>query len=177
MKKIFTIGHSTRSAQEFLRLLLKHSIECVADVRRFPSSSKHPHFTRGRLEEILKKYGIDYVWFESLGGYRKKILDSSPNIAIQSEGFRNYADYMLTESFKEAIEQLEALASERRTVIMCAERFFWRCHRKFISDFLVIRGWKVIHILNDRTSEHKLSQTARVVGGRIIYDKVMHNKK
>ena len=176
LREIYTIGHSNRSVEEFLRLLLKYGIECVADVRRFPSS-RHPHFTQDRLKEILEKYGIAYVWFESLGGYRRRILDSSPNTAIQSEGFRNYADYMLTDSFTRAIEQLEALALEKRTAIMCAERFFWRCHRKFISDFLVIRGWRVIHILDNRTIEHRLSQIARVAGGKIIYDKAMHDKK
>jgi len=176
MRKIYTIGHSNRSIDEFLRLLLKYGVESIADVRRFPTS-KHPHFNQETLKEILDKHGITYSWFEALGGYRKRIMDDSPNIAIQSEGFRNYADYMLTDGFVKAIEKLEALASERRTAIMCAERFFWRCHRKFISDFLIIKGWKVIHILENRTIDHKLSETARIVSGKIIYDKMIANKK
>ncbi len=84
---------------------------------------------------------------------------------------------MLTDEFLEAIEKLEALASERRTAIMCAEKFFWRCHRKLISDFLVARGWNVIHILDDRTAEHRLSEVARIVHGKIIYDKKTVDKK
>ena len=176
MRRIYTIGHSNRSIDKFLRLLLKHGIESLADVRRFPSS-KHPHFNQDKLKEILGEYGIDYVWFQSLGGYRKKILDKSPNVAIQSEGFRNYADYMLTDEFVKAIEELEDLASERRTAIMCAEKFFWRCHRKFISDFLVVRGWEVVHILDNRIISHKLSESARIIHGRIIYDKVTGDKK
>lgn len=176
MRRIYTIGHSNRSVEEFLRLLLKHDIESVADVRRFPSS-KHPHFNQEMFREILERYGITYFWFESLGGYRKKIFDSSPNLAIQSKGFRNYADYMLTDEFIKAIEELEHIASERRTAIMCAERFFWKCHRKFISDFLLVRGWKVFHILDNRIIVHKLSKSARIIHGRIIYDKVTGNKK
>ena len=176
MRRIYTIGHSSRSMDEFLRLLLKHEIESLADVRRFPSS-KHPHFNQEVLKEVLERHGIAYFWFEALGGYRKRILDRSPNVAIQREGFRNYADYMLTDEFVKAIEELEHLASEKRTAIMCAEKFFWRCHRMFISDFLVVRGWKVIHILEERDIEHRLSKMARVVGGKVIYDKMIGNKK
>jgi len=168
-KTIYTIGHSNRSIEEFLRLLLKYNVEVLADVRRFPTS-KHEHFKSENLKKHLKKVGVEYVWFGSLGGYRKKILDASPNIAIRSEGFRNYADFMLTDEFKQEIIKLADLAARRRTAIMCAEKFFWRCHRKFISDYLLLLGFEIVHIINDRTLKHKLSRQARIVNDTIIYD-------
>jgi len=176
IRRIYTIGHSNRSLDEFLRLIFKYEVKAIADVRRFPSS-RHQHFKKENLKEILATYDIDYIWIEALGGYRRQIVKESPNIAIQSEGFRNYADYMLTDEFLKAIGELENIASVKRTAIMCAEKFFWKCHRKFISDFLVVRGWKILHILDDKLLEHKLSETARVDSDKIIYDKIANNKQ
>ncbi len=167
--EIYTIGHSNRSFDEFLRLLLKYGIRVVADVRRFPTS-KFDHFKKESLEQTLPKFGIDYVWFEKLGGYRKKILDESPNIAIKSEGFRNYADYMLTVEFREEISKLLDIAKRKRLAIMCAEKFFWRCHRKFISDYLTYLGVRVLHILNDKLVVHKISKEARITDSGLVYD-------
>ncbi len=170
MPVIYTIGHSNRTMEEFLEILLKYGIEVVADVRRFPTS-KFVHFKQSELKRYLKESGIEYIWFEGLGGYRKKILKRSPNIAIKSEGFRNYADYMLTEDFRREVLRLADVAIRKRTAIMCSERFFWRCHRRFLSDYLILLGFDVIHIINDRTVKHRMSRNARVVGGnRIIYD-------
>jgi len=171
IKRIFTIGHSNRKAEEFVELLIRNEIEILTDVRRFPTS-KFPHFKGEYLRQILSESGIEYYWFPTLGGYRKKIMDDSPNKAIKSEGFRNYADYMLTEEFKTAIEELQEIAVLRPSAIMCAEKLYWRCHRKFISDYLAMKGWKVIHILNDRKVEHKISKEARIVNGRLIYDRL-----
>ena len=168
--EIYTIGHSNRTIDNFLSTLSFHRIECVVDVRRFPKS-KFPHFTRENLELHLRSNGIEYVWMEGLGGYRKKILDKSPNTAIKSEGFRNYADYMLTEKFREEIEKLIEVASRKRTAIMCAEMLYWRCHRKLISDFLILRGFRVLHIINNEVREHKLSKEARITDFGLIYDK------
>jgi len=155
--------------EEFLELLLSYSINCVADVRRFPKS-KFPHFSKEELQMRLKSEGIEYFWLEGLGGYRRRIFEESPNKAIRSEGFRNYADYMLTEKFKAAVEELIKIALEKRTAIMCAEKLYWKCHRKFISDYLVFRGFKVIHILDHRCREHVMSKNARVTDFGIIYD-------
>ena len=168
---IFTIGHSNRSIGEFLGLLFKNKIKSLVDVRRFPTS-KFPHFRGENLKQYLMENEIEYHWIRELGGYRKKIVDSSPNIAILSQGFRNYADYMLTPEFKSAIGKLENIAFKKRTTIMCAEKLYWRCHRKFISDYLAMKGWKVIHILNDRKVGHKISKEARIVNGRLIYDRL-----
>lgn len=169
MKEIYTIGHSNRSIEEFKRLLIEHSVEVLADVRRFPSS-KYEHFKQDKLKESLKDVGIDYIWFEGLGGYRKKILENSPNTAIKSRGFRNYADYMLTNEFREEVEKLIEIAEKRKVAIMCSEKFFWKCHRKFISDYLTFRGFIVIHIINDVVKEHRLSREARVTDIGLIYD-------
>ncbi len=169
--RVYTIGHSNRSIEEFLRLLRKYSIEAIADVRRFPTS-KYEHFKAEKLKAYLERESIEYHWFEKLGGYRRKILDDSPNIAIKSEGFRNYADYMMTDEFKSEAEKLMDLARRKITAIMCAERFFWRCHRKFISDYLTIKGFEVLHIIDGETRKHKLSKEARIVGDNIVYDLV-----
>lgn len=168
--EIYTIGHSNRTIDNFLSTLLSHKIECVVDIRRFPKS-KFPHFTRENLKLHLRSNGIDYVWMEGLGGYRKKIFDKSPNTAIKSEGFRNYADYMLTEKFRDEVEKLIEIASRNRTAIMCAEMLYWRCHRKFISDFLFLKGFRVLHIINNEIKEHRLSKEARITDFGLIYDK------
>lgn len=169
IKRIFTIGHSNRNAEEFVELLIKNEIGALIDVRKFPSS-KFPHFKGEYLRQILSETGIEYYWFPTLGGYRKKIMDDSPNKAIKSEGFRNYADFMLTFEFKQAIEELEEVAKAKLSVIMCAEKLYWRCHRRFISDYLTMRGWRVIHILNERRVDHRISKEARIVDGKLIYD-------
>ncbi len=169
MLEIYTIGHSNRTISEFIRLLKKYRIQALIDVRRFPSS-RFEHFKKERLEKILAGEGIDYIWRGELGGYRREGMKNSPNIAIKSEGFRNYADYMMSNEFKEAIEGVIKIAREKRTAIMCAERLFWRCHRKFISDYLTVKRVKVVHIINDRVRVHALSPEARIVGDKIAYD-------
>ncbi len=171
MVLVYTIGHSNRSIDEFVRLLLKHGIEVLADVRRFPTS-KYEHFKQENLREHLAAVGIEYVWFEKLGGYRKKVFEKSPNVAIKSEGFRNYADYMMTDEFRREIDKLLEIANVKRIAIMCAEKFFWRCHRKFIADYLTFLGHTVVHILNDELRRHRLSREARVVNNTLVYDVV-----
>jgi len=132
MKSIFTIGHSTRSFEEFLSLLKQFKISILVDVRRFPTS-KLEHFKKEKLEDFLKREGIEYIYLgEKLGGYRKG----------------GYKRYIETEEFMEGIKELEKIAEKGRTAIMCAERFPWRCHRKYISMVLEKRGWKVAHILD-----------------------------
>lgn len=168
---IYTIGHSRRSFKEFLRILKRFEIAVLADIRRFPSS-KFEHFRKERLEKTLPENGIDYVWFEELGGYRRKVLENSPNTAIESEGFRNYADYMLTEEFRHAAEKLAEMAKERRVAVMCAERLYWRCHRMMLSDYLhAILGFEVVHIIDlVNTRKHRLSRHARVGKEGLVYD-------
>ncbi|MEN3010026.1 MAG: DUF488 domain-containing protein [Candidatus Bipolaricaulaceae bacterium] len=169
---LFTLGHSTRTLGEFLFLLAAYGVELVADTRAYPSSQRYPHFAQGALAKALKRQGIEYVWLgRELGGYRKTGLGAaSPNKAWGSPGFRNFADHMLTEEFQKGMERLLALAEGRRVAILCAERFWWRCHRRLIADWLVAHGHRVIHIVDvGRTVEHELPSFARVEGGRVTY--------
>lgn len=169
--KLFTIGHSNRSFEEFLKILKKFEIEVLADVRRFPSS-KFNHFKKEFLEKILPENGIEYIWIEKLGGYRKRIFEHSPNKAIENEGFRNYADYMLTKDFQEEIRILEEIARKKRACIMCAEKLYWKCHRLLLSDYLaIVTDFEVIHILDaENTRKHSPSRHARRTEKGLIYD-------
>ena len=146
--RLFTIGHSNRSFEEFKCLLKEFQIQVIADVRRYPSSRKFPHFNQDTLSGLLEAEGIQYVWMEALGGLRHTGRDKkSPNVGLRSPAFRNYADHMMTEKFLDAAQKLLVLAAKEPTAIMCAERFFWKCHRRLLSDFLVARGVDVTHIL------------------------------
>jgi uncharacterized protein (DUF488 family) len=137
---VYTIGHSTRTLDELIEALQAHSIQTLVDIRSFPMSRRLPYFNSESLEKHLPETGIRYAWIKALGGYRKKIRDDSPNIALRSPGFRNYADHMLTEDFQRAAAELVQLAEQSRTAYMCAERVYFRCHRMLVSDWLVAHG-------------------------------------
>ena len=126
--RLWTVGHSTRSLDQFLELLAAHDIEVVADVRRYPGSRRWPHFAREPLAESLAVRGLGYEWFPELGGRRAPHADSA-NTAWRSAAFRGYADYMATEPFAEGLARLADLGCGLRTAIMCAEAVWWRCHR------------------------------------------------
>ena len=146
---IYTIGHSTRRIEDFLAMLQAAGIACIADVRRFPRSRRHPHFNGDALAKSLAAAGILYRHFEALGGRRGKAPEGpSPHTLWREEPFRNYADYAGTEEFRVALDALEAAASERPVAIMCAEAVWWRCHRRIIADYLIARGDEVVHILD-----------------------------
>lgn len=169
MALIYTIGHSTRSLQDFLALLRQHGIQLLVDVRRFPSSRRHPHFAREALASALELNGIEYLHEPEMGGRRSARPDSE-NTAWRVKGFQGYADHMDTPEFRAALERLIARSGERRTAVMCAEITPWRCHRQLIADALVARGHQVRHIVtSDRIEEHRLNPNARVYGDRLIY--------
>jgi uncharacterized protein (DUF488 family) len=167
---IFTIGHSTHGSEEFLKLLRSQGIEAVADVRRYPSSRRLPHFNAGSLAEALPREGIDYVELgEALGGRRKPRPDTT-NTGWRVAGFRGYADHMESAEFRSALAELEGLARERRTAFMCAEGPWWRCHRQLIADALLARGWEVHHLMPDgRLEQHRLTPFAVVAGDAVTY--------
>ncbi len=170
---LYTIGHSNRSFPEFAGLLGEHHVSHLVDIRRHPGSRAFPHFNRENLRANLARRNIDYTWLEELGGRRRTGRgEESPHVVLYSEGFRNYADYMRTEAFRRAIRRLHTIARRRTTAVMCAERFFWKCHRRLLSDHLVAQGWDVIHILGpEETRQHSLSDMARVTAdGEVIYD-------
>ena len=142
-KKIYTLGHSTRSFEEFLEILKIFGINLVVDVRRFPSSKKFPWFNKENLEKELRKNDIEYFHFIELGGYRK-------------EGYENFVK---SEEFENSIKRLLEIVEGKVATIVCSERFFWRCHRKYISEYLSKMGIKVIHILDkEKLYEHKPSK-------------------
>ena len=170
MATLYTIGHSTRTLEELIDALKAHEIETLVDIRSFPVSRRLPHFNRESLEAALPAAGIRYVWMKELGGYRKKIRDDSPHVALRSRSFRNYADYMLTPEFELAAEQLVEIANGSRTAYMCAERVWFHCHRMIVSDWLVAHGHTVLHIDGiGPVRQHKLTAEGRVVDGKLIY--------
>jgi len=172
MTVILTIGHSTRDLADFSRVLQAHDVRLLEDIRAFPMSRRHPHFNREHLELWLPEIGCDYVWEKDLGGRRSKQMpaDESPNIALRNPSFRNYADYMLSGQFSVAIDRLVERAEKQRTAIMCAEQLYFRCHRMLVSDFLVSRGCKVLHIMDEKPpKEHALTKEARIVDGKLVY--------
>jgi uncharacterized protein (DUF488 family) len=168
---LFTIGHSTRSLDELIEALRAHGVERLVDIRSFPMSRKWPQFNRDNLECELPKTGVEYVWMKALGGRRKKIRQDSPNTALRSNSFRNYADYMLTPEFREAAAELVRMSEQKRTAYMCAERVYFHCHRMMLSDYLVAHGHIVLHIdASGPARPHKLMDVARVVKGELIYN-------
>jgi uncharacterized protein (DUF488 family) len=167
---LYTIGHSTRSLDELIETLQAHGIETLVDIRAFPMSRRLPYFNRESLEKSLPVAGSRYVWMKALGGYRKKIRDDSPNVALRNDSFRNYADYMLSQEFENAMAELVSLAETSRTAYMCAERVYFRCHRMLISDWLLAHGHEVMHIdATGPAKNHKLTSEARMVDGELIY--------
>ena len=170
MATLYTIGHSTRPIEELIVVLHAHVIKTLVDIRAFPMSRRLPQFNRESLQKSLAAVDIQYVWMKSLGGYRKKILDDSPNIGLRNQSFRNYADHMLTPEFEHATAELIALADQARTAYMCAERVYFRCHRMLVSDWLVAHDHQVLHI--DGTGPvkpHKLTAEAHIIDGSLIY--------
>lgn len=170
MAVLYTIGHSTRTLDELFAALKAHEIETLVDIRAFPMSRRLPQFNRESLEKSLPATGIRYIWMKALGGYRKKVLAESPNIALRNQSFRNYADYMLTPEFEQAMAELINLAENSRTAYMCAERVYFRCHRMLVSDWLVAHGHEVLHIdAEGPVKPHRLTVEGRVIDGKLVY--------
>jgi uncharacterized protein (DUF488 family) len=189
-KTIYTVGHSTRSLDDFLALLRAHGITHLADIRTVPRSRRHPHFAGDALSKSLSEPGILYRHFPGLGGLRKPRADS-PNAAWRHEGFRGYADYMETAGFDAALDELLAFGANAdqepspsgggaqrvargggapRVVIMCAEAVWWRCHRQLVADALLARGVEVRHIMSAAApAAHTLTSFARISGGKVTY--------
>jgi uncharacterized protein (DUF488 family) len=184
--RIWTIGHSTRSIDDFISLLKKNEIKLLADVRSWPESKRYPQFNREALAESLNAHGIRYKHFPELGGRRKPNADSR-NTAWRNASFRGYADYMETEQFHKGVERLLDLArndglgspesfrgSETvtpwSTAIMCAEAVWWRCHRSLISDYLKVQEVEIVHILGaNKIEPHRFTSVAHIVDGTLSY--------
>src|SRR3954469_20200352 len=172
---IWTIGHSTRSLEEFIAALKAFEISKLIDVRSFPGSRRYPHFNKENLEKSLAEQGIEYRHLITLGGRRRPRPDSQ-NIVWRNEGFRGYADYMETPEFRDGIDELLKHAAAARTSILCSAAVWWRCHRSLISDYLKVMQLDVIHILSERKSEsHPFTSAARIVDGRLSYRGVLES--
>lgn len=166
---IWTIGHSTRTFEEFISILQAFKIEILADIRRYPGSKTYPYFNKEALEISLQSYNIDYIHIGNLGG-RRSTSAKSINTGWRLAAFRGYADYMETDDFKEGINELEMLASKQRLVYMCSEAVWWSCHRALVSDMLKLRGWTVMHIMNaSKEMEHPYTKPAKIINGKLLY--------
>lgn len=164
-----TIGHSTRSLEEFVGILQAHGIQAIADVRTVPRSRRVPQFNAETLPRDLSAAGIEYFHLATLGGLRKTHADS-PNGAWRNASFRGYADYMQTPEFWAGIDELIAIATTKTTAIMCAEAVPWRCHRSLIGDAMLVRGWEVLDLMTVKSAKpHKLTPFAKHRGRRITY--------
>jgi uncharacterized protein (DUF488 family) len=166
--QIYSVGHSTRSQDDFLALLRSFQIVQLADIRTLPGSKRYPQFNSQNLEVVLPKLDIGYVHLPKLGGLRRGLGKRSPNQAWRNAGFRGYADYMLTPEFEEGLAEL--LALPRPVAMMCAEAVPWRCHRSLVADALLARGIDVFHIVGaSRASPHQLTSFAKLDGTRLTY--------
>jgi len=169
MDTIYTIGHSTRSIEQFLGLLQAHNIEELVDVRTVPKSRHNPQFGQEELAAALQQAGISYMHLGKLGGLRHSSKDSV-NLGWQNSSFRGFADYMATPEFQQGLDELKAIAEKKRVVIMCAEAVPWRCHRSLIADALTTQGWQVLHIQSKKTaSPHELTPFLKVQDGKLTY--------
>ena len=166
---MFTIGHSTRTIEEFFQLLNSYGVSMIVDVRTAPHSRHNPQFNKETLSDLLKASGIRYLHIKELGGLRKTLPDSV-NLAWKNKSFRAYADYMQTKEFTESLLKIVALAKQNCLCIMCAEAVPWRCHRMLLSDALSIRKISVKHILTETSCiNHELTSFAKVEGTKITY--------
>jgi uncharacterized protein (DUF488 family) len=166
---VLTVGHSTRSIDDFIALLKAHGVERVVDVRTVPKSRRNPQFGQDALPGSLAAAGIGYTHMPALGGLRRPRPDS-PNMGWRNESFRGYADYMQTAAFKKALEELIDLAGKQQVAAMCAEAVPWRCHRSLIADALIARGIAAEDLASPtRRTPHKLTPFARLRGTSITY--------
>jgi len=159
MRTIWTAGHSTLTLEKFLDLV--RDVDVLADIRRYPGSRRYPHFSKESLAQAKP-----YRWFEALGGRRSGGGERHPS--LRNRAFRAYAGHMETPEFRDALGELEALATERRTALLCAEGPWFRCHRRLLSDLLQARGWTVLHLPGEHP--HPLTEGARIVDRRVVYD-------
>ena len=147
---IYTVGHSTHTLAELVAMLRAHGVRRVVDVRTIPRSRHNPQFNREALSQALHNRHLSYRHLKALGGLRHARADSI-NTGWRNASFRGFADYMQTDEFVEALQQLVALAADRPTAILCAEAVPWRCHRSLIGDALAVRGYPVVDILSAST--------------------------
>ena len=166
---ILTVGHSTRTLEEFIRLLFAHAVNIVVDVRTIPRSRHNPQFNKDSLPQALREAGVEYVHMSRLGGLRRAESDSI-NVAWRNTSFRGFADYMQTDEFEAGLAELIELSDNKRPAIMCSEAVPWRCHRSLIGDALTVRGIQTEDIMSlTRRQVHTLTPFAKVCGTTVTY--------
>lgn len=169
MTTVYTIGHSTRTIEEFIELLRQYGAVQLVDIRTVPGSRHNPQYGQQALEASLEQADIAYKYMKNLGGLRPK-AEHSVSGAWRNTSFRNYADYMQTDEFTAAVKELVALARQAPTAIMCAEAVPWRCHRSLVGDALLVRDIEVRDIMSLTSAPaHKLTSFAVVDGTRVMY--------
>ncbi|HYG31795.1 MAG TPA: DUF488 domain-containing protein [Methylophilaceae bacterium] len=168
-RSIYTIGHSTRPIEEFVKLLQSHDVGRLLDIRTIPKSRHNPQFGNEKLAASLKQAGIEYTHLAGLGGLRHTTAES-PNKGWRNTSFRGYADYMQTPEFADSLQEAIDLSAQQQVALMCAEVVPWRCHRSMVADALIVRGFEVEEIVNpEKRQHHKLTPFAVVEGLRITY--------
>jgi uncharacterized protein (DUF488 family) len=171
--KICTFGHGTAGEVDLAALIRAAGLKAVVDVRSVPKSRVHPHVWAERLSQWIPDLsGASYEWRRELGGFRKT-SPRSPNVALRHPAFRGYADYMQTQPFRDALGALIAEAGDRPTAIMCSETLWWRCHRRLISDALVLlHDVEVEHLMHAGAPQaHRLTPGVRVLDAATLqYD-------
>jgi uncharacterized protein (DUF488 family) len=170
ISEILTVGHSNHTFDRLVQLLEGNGVRQLVDVRKVPKSARMPWFRGDALAQALPHAGVAYEHEPRLGGFRRPLRDTA-NSGWLVPAFRGYADHMDSDEFRAALEDVESLARERRTAIMCAESEWTRCHRRLVSDALVVRGWSVLHIdSRGGTRPHALTDFAVVIDGeRLLY--------
>lgn len=187
-RRLYTIGHGTLPAEELLTLLRRRGIERLVDVRSFPGSRRNPQYGREAMAGWLPDAGVTYEWEQRLGGRRRKVVERSRHTAWREEAFRSYADWMETDEFRAGLRTLTGPfdtdsrdadsvsgpgeRAPQRTAFMCSESLWWRCHRRLISDHLVlVEDIEVLHLMHDgRDTLHQPMAEARVEDGTVVYD-------
>ena len=171
--EVYTLGYGGLGVGDFVKLLLKLGVEVVVDVRRWCTSRRVPEFSGRALQPLLSSSGIRYVWIPELGGYRRfgvDVEDLGIGRCFRSEGFRAYATYVLhSPSARGALARLEEVCRSYRALLLCRERVPARCHRKILSDWLLFKGFRVLHVVPPRVFEHRFTKCARVVSGELTY--------
>lgn len=169
--EVLTVGHGTLAADEFADVLRSGSVELLVDVRSYPGSRRHPHFARERMEVWVPEAGIEYRWERRLGG-RRPVRADSVNVVLRNDSFRGYADHMASDDFRRALADVAGWAGRQRAAVMCSESVWWRCHRRLLSDALVlVHGASVVHLMHDeRRVSHPVTEGARREGDHVVYD-------
>jgi uncharacterized protein (DUF488 family) len=167
---VYSIGHGTATAEDFVRTLVESDVRLVADIRSAPGSRRNPQFGQSALRDTLAAAEIEYAHLPGLGG-RRTPRAGSPHDGLRVAAFRGYADHMASDEFRADLARVEDLARLVPTTFVCAETLWWKCHRRLLADRMTADGWTVVQLRVGGPAEpHRLTDAARVEQGRLSYD-------